>query len=236
MSLQVTGLAAGYGRMEVLSGVSIEVPSQSIVSVVGANGAGKSTLAKTISGQLRATAGEITVDGTSLGGSRAEQRAQAGLIHVPEGRRLFGQLTVAENIAMGRQAARRRGGDPEVVDQLLESFPVIRERWTQRAGLLSGGEQQMVALTRAAASRPRYLLLDEPSLGLSPRLSAEVLRLVGSIAAETGAGVMLIEQRIDAALRLSSYSYVVDRGRVVAEGPSEQMRASDEIRKAYLGL
>lgn len=236
MSLRVTGAAAGYGRMTVLEDVSIEVPSESIVSVVGANGAGKSTLAKATSGLLRLGAGSIELDGKPVDGLRPDQRAKLGLIHVPEGRRLFGQLTVAENIAMGRQAARGRGTDTEVVDQLMDSFPILRERWQQRAGLLSGGEQQMVALTRAAASRPRYLLLDEPSLGLSPRLSAEVLRLVGIIAQETCAGIMLIEQRVDAALRLASYAYVLDRGRIVAEGVSDELRQSDEIRKAYLGM
>ncbi|GAA1745246.1 ABC transporter ATP-binding protein [Aeromicrobium alkaliterrae] len=236
MSLRVVGAAAGYGRMPVLEDVSIEVPSRTIVSVVGANGAGKSTLAKAISGLLRLSAGSIEVDGTPIDGLRPERRAKSGLVHVPEGRRLFGQLTVAENIAMGRQAARGRNADTEVVDQLLDSFPILRERWNQRAGLLSGGEQQMVALTRAAASRPRYLLLDEPSLGLSPRLSSEVLRLVGMIADETGAGVLLIEQRVDAALRLASSAYVLDRGRIVAEGPADELRESDEIRKAYLGM
>lgn len=236
MSLQVTDVVSGYGRMRVLQEVSIEVAPGKIVAVVGANGAGKSTLAKTISGVLRCSSGTIQVDGKPVQSSPAEHRARLGLIHVPEGRRLFGTLTVAENIAMGRHAARGRRDGADTVDHLLDRFPILRDRWNQRAGLLSGGEQQMVALTRAAASRPRYLLLDEPSLGLSPRLSSEVFELVAMIAEDTGAGVMLIEQRVDAALKLADYAHVLERGRVVASGTADDIRNSEAVRVAYLGI
>lgn len=236
MTLTVTGLASGYGRMNVLRNVDIEVATGNIVSVVGANGAGKSTLAKTLSGSLKAASGTIAMDGTEVQNLAPDRRSRLGLIHVPEGRRLFGTLTVAENIALGRHAARGRRQGDDIVDHLLDSFPILRERWSQRAGLLSGGEQQMVALTRAAASKPRYLLLDEPSLGLSPRLSTEVFRLVELIAEETGAGVMLIEQRVDAALQLASHAYVLERGRMVASGTADEVRNSEAVRVAYLGI
>ncbi|HEY1135103.1 MAG TPA: ABC transporter ATP-binding protein [Nocardioides sp.] len=236
MSLVLEKVASGYGRLAVLHGVDLEVPRGEIVSVVGANGAGKSTLAQTISGLLTTTAGSITLDGTPVHRLRPEKRARLGLVHVPEGRRLFGGLTVAENVGMGRHAARGRGGDPDVVEHLLDAFPRLRERWGQRAGLLSGGEQQMVALARAAASRPRYLLLDEPSLGLSPRLSSEVFRLVAMIAEETGAGVVLVEQRVDAALRLATTGHVIEHGRIVVSGDAEELRTSEMVRKAYLGV
>jgi len=234
MTLSVTNLVSGYGRLRVLREVSMTITPGSVTSVVGANGAGKSTLALTLSGLLRATSGSIQIDDQAIQRISPERRARLGLIHVPEGRRLFGGLTVAENIAMGRHAVGGRKGD-DVVDHLLDSFPVLRSRWGQRAGLLSGGEQQMVALTRAAASRPRYLLLDEPSLGLSPRLSYEVFRLISVITEQTGAGVLLIEQRVDAALELATYAHVLEHGAVVASGPSAEIRASDAVRKAYLG-
>ncbi|MFS3128454.1 ABC transporter ATP-binding protein [Nocardioides sp. Bht2] len=234
MSLIVNNLVSGYGRLRVLQEVSMEIVPGTVASVVGANGAGKSTLALTLSGLLRATSGTIELDGKPILRLAPEKRARLGLIHVPEGRRLFGGLTVAENIAMGRHAVGRRKGD-DVVESLLDSFPVLRERWGQRAGLLSGGEQQMVALTRAAASQPRYLLLDEPSLGLSPRLSYEVFRLISMITEQTGAGVLLIEQRVDAALELAAEAHVLEHGAVVASGPSHEIRSSDAVRKAYLG-
>lgn len=236
MSLQMKNISAGYGRLQVLREVTLELEPGSIVAVVGANGAGKSTLAKTISGLLRASNGTIELDGAEIQRQPPERRARAGIIHVPEGRRLFGSLTVAENLAMGKHATRGRGSEKVgVVDTLLESFPILRDRWHQQAGLLSGGEQQMVALTRAAASEPRFLLLDEPSLGLSPRLSEEVFRLVSLIAEQTGAGVLLIEQRVDAALRLASHAHVLEHGHVVASGPADEIRSSETVRAAYLG-
>jgi branched-chain amino acid transport system ATP-binding protein len=237
MTLHLERVSAGYGRLQVLRNVTLDLDPGSIVAVVGANGAGKSTLAKTISGLLRVSSGTITVDDQEIQRLPAERRARMGVVHVPEGRRLFGSLTVAENLAMGRHAAkgRRVEGGSDVVEVLLDSFPILRDRWAQQSGLLSGGEQQMVALTRAAASNPRYLLLDEPSLGLSPRLSGEVFRLVRLIADQTGAGVLLIEQRVDAALDLASSAHVLEHGHVVASGPADEVRTSEAVRAAYLG-
>ncbi|WP_018635096.1 ABC transporter ATP-binding protein [Parafrankia elaeagni] len=233
-ALEVRDLHAGYGRATVLHGVSLQVARGEIVSVIGSNGAGKSTLVQTVAGLLPARAGEILLDGEGVTGATAQMRARRGVVLVPEGRRLFGELTVGENIRLGRRAARGRSDDDPVAD-LLDAFPVVRERWNQQSGLLSGGQQQMVALTRAAASRPRYLLLDEPSLGLSPALTLEVFRLVRLVAERTGAGVVLVEQMADQALRLASRAYVLEQGRVVASGEAGELRRSDAVRKAYLG-
>ncbi|MDX8152698.1 ABC transporter ATP-binding protein [Patulibacter brassicae] len=235
MSLQVQGLRAGYGRATILEDVSVEVAPGEVAAVIGSNGAGKTTLVKTIAGSLAARGGRILQDGDAIGGLPPEKRARRGVVMVPEGRRLFGNLTVEENIRLGRQAARGRDEGDDPVEPLLEAFPIVRERWTQRAGLLSGGEQQMVALTRAVAGRPRYLLLDEPSLGLSPRLTQEVFRLVRLVVETTNAGVILVEQMADQALKLATNAYVLDQGRVSASGPAEEIRRSDAVRKAYLG-
>jgi len=234
-ALRVQGLRAGYGRAAVLHDVDLEVARGEIVTVIGSNGAGKSTLVQTIAGLLSARSGEIVLDGEAITTAAPEARARRGVVLVPEGRRLFGELTVGENIRLGRRAARGRSGDDDPVDDLLEAFPIVRERWDQQSGLLSGGQQQMVALTRAAASRPRYLLLDEPSLGLSPALTTEVFRLIRLIADRTGAGVVLVEQMADQALRLARRAYVLEQGSVVASGNAAEIRGSDAVRKAYLG-
>ncbi|MBF4160794.1 ABC transporter ATP-binding protein [Nocardioides acrostichi] len=237
MTLQARGLEAGYGRAAILSSIDLTLEPGGIVAVIGSNGAGKSTLARTLAGLLRLKQGEIEADGVLVQDHSAERRARSGLILVPEGRRLFGRQTVAENIRIGGRAASRRSPERarQNVEMLLDSFPVLRERWNQKAGLLSGGEQQMVALTRAVASEPRYLLLDEPSLGLSPRLTQEVFRLVTLIARETGAGILLIEQMAEQALQIADFAYVLEQGRITAEGPSSEVGSSEAVRTAYLG-
>lgn len=234
-ALAVEGLRAGYGRATVLHDVALEVGRGEIVTVIGSNGAGKSTLVQTIAGLLPARAGTISLDGQPMTSTPPHLRARNGVVLVPEGRRLFGEMTVGENIRLGRRAARGRDEGDDPVEDLLAAFPVVKERWDQQSGLLSGGQQQMVALTRAAASRPRYLLLDEPSLGLSPALTLEVFRLIKLIADRTGAGVVLVEQMADQALRLAARAYVLEQGRVVAEGSADELRKSDAVRRAYLG-
>jgi branched-chain amino acid transport system ATP-binding protein len=233
-SLDVDGLRAGYGQATVLHDVSLEVARGEIVTVIGSNGAGKSTLVQTVAGLLPARAGSIRLDGRPMTGTAAHVRARQGLVLVPEGRRLFGELTVGENIRLGRRAGRDAGDDP--VDDLVAAFPVVKERWNQQSGLLSGGQQQMVALTRAAAARPRYLLLDEPSLGLSPALTLEVFQLIRLIADRTNAGIVLVEQMAAQALNLASRAYVLEQGRIVADGDAGELRRSDAIRRAYLGV
>jgi branched-chain amino acid transport system ATP-binding protein len=236
MSLEVDRLECGYDRAPILHGVSLRVGPGELVAVVGSNGAGKTTLVRTIAGLLTVRSGDLRIDGKSFARMSAARRARSGIIMVPEGRRLFPQLTVGENIEMGRRAARGRTGAEDPVAALLDAFPILTDRWNQQANLLSGGEQQMVALTRAVASRPQYLLLDEPSLGLSPLKTLEVFRLIEMIRERTGAGILLVEQMADQALQAADRAYVLELGRVSMEGPAAEVRASDEVRRAYLGV
>ena len=236
MSLVVTDAESGYDRAPILNGVSPRVDPGELVAVVGSNGAGKTTLVRTIVGQLALRAGDLTDDDGSFAKLAPHRRAKRGVVMVPEGRKLFPRLTVGENIALGRRAARGRTGGDDPVDALLDAFPIVRERWGQQANLLSGGEQQMVALTRAVASRPRYLLLDEPSLGLSPLKTLDVFRLIELIRERTGAGVLLVEQMADQALAAADRAYVLEHGRIVTEGDAATLRSFDEIRRAYLGV
>jgi branched-chain amino acid transport system ATP-binding protein len=236
MSLEVDRLECGYDRAPILHGVSLRVGPGELVAVVGSNGAGKTTMVRTIAGLLTVRSGDLRVDGTSFAQTSAARRARSGIVMVPEGRRLFPQLSVGENIEMGRRAARGRTGGEDPVAAVLDAFPILTERWNQQASLLSGGEQQMVALSRAVAARPRYLLLDEPSLGLSPLKTLEVFRLIEIIRERTGAGILLVEQMADQALKAADRAYVLERGRVSMEGPAADVRASDEVRRAYLGI
>lgn len=236
MSLVVDTIESGYDRAPILTGVSLRVDPGEMVAVVGSNGAGKSTLVRTICGLLTVRSGDVTVDGTSIAKLSPNRRARRGVVMVPEGRKLFPQLTVGENIAMGRRAGSRRATDDDPVEALLDTFTILRERWGQQASLLSGGEQQMVALVRAVAARPRFLLLDEPSLGLSPLKTLEVFELIEMVRERTGAGILLVEQMADQALAASDRAYVLEHGRVAMEGDAAVLRSSDEIRRAYLGV
>lgn len=232
--LTAEAVTSGYGPVHVLDGVSVEVRSGEIVALVGANGAGKTTLVRTLAGQLPLRSGRIRMDDTDLGSVPPHRRARMGLIMVPEGRRLFGTLTVRENIALGRAAIHKRGGsDPFEV--LGEIFPIVRERAAQPAGLLSGGEQQQVALARALVGRPRYLILDEPSLGLSPALTTQLFGTIAAIRDQLGIGVLLVEQMVDRALALADRAYVLERGRVTLAGTAAEVAGSDSVRQAYLG-
>ena len=236
MTLKVENLVCGYDRAPILHGVDLHVDPGELVAVVGSNGAGKSTLVRTICGLLAVRGGDLTDDGISFAKVAPAKRARRGIVVVPEGRRLFPQLTVGENIQLGRHGAGDRATGPDPVDALLEAFPIVKERWNQQANLLSGGEQQMVALTRAVAARPRYLLLDEPSLGLSPLKPLDVFRLIALIREQTGAGILLVEQMADQALRAADRAYVLEHGRIAMDGPADEVRASSEVRRAYLGV
>ncbi|MBS44300.1 MAG: branched-chain amino acid ABC transporter ATP-binding protein [Nocardioides sp.] len=235
MSLVVEKAESGYDRNPILTGVSVRVDPGELVAVVGSNGAGKTTLVRTIVGQLALRSGSVTLEGADVSSLATHKRAKQGLMMVPEGRKLFPRLTVGENIALGRRAAGKRATGEDPVEALLEAFPVVKERWGQQASLLSGGEQQMVALTRAVAARPSYLLLDEPSLGLSPLKTLDVFRLIELIRERTGAGVLLVEQMADQALAAADRAYVLEHGRISMEGDAAELRASDEVRRAYLG-
>jgi len=235
--LEVRGLQVAYGAgVLALQGASLEVRPGEIVALVGANGAGKTTLLKAIAGLVAARSGEIRFDGRPLGSLGPPDRVKLGLALVPEGRRLFSRLTVAENLQLGTftntDAAHRR----EMLERIYALFPVLRERARQRAGTLSGGEGQMLAIARALMSRPRFLMLDEPSLGIMPRLVDSVMESLGRLHAAEGLTMFLVEQNVPAALELATRGYVLQTGRVVLQGSSGELLASELVRKAYLGI
>jgi len=233
--LEVRDLHVFYGNIEALKGITIEADPGRIVAILGGNGAGKTTTLRTISGLLRPRTGSITYGGKSLIGMEAHRIVELGLSHVPEGRRIFNILTVAENLNLGGYLIR---SDRKLVDERKASvyklFPRLAERRTQLAGTLSGGEQQMLAIGRALMSSPKVLMLDEPSLGLSPILARSVLKTVREIAKE-GTAVLLVEQNARQALAISDRAYVIEVGRVVLEGEAATLARDERVQKAYLG-
>ncbi|WP_235018342.1 ABC transporter ATP-binding protein [Thermomonospora echinospora] len=237
--LRIRNLRVGYGPVQALRGVSLEAPSGSVVAVLGANGAGKSTLLRAVSGTLRfhrgaVTAGEIEYAGRPLSRLSAAAVVARGVTQVPEGRRVFTRMTVAENLRAGALGGRGRKETAAARRRVLELFPVLAERAGQRAGLLSGGEQQMLAIGRALMARPSVLLLDEPTLGLAPLMAARIADTVREINAQ-GTTVLLVEQNAAMALSLASHAYVLEVGEVVMSGPADELAASDEVRRRYLG-
>lgn len=234
--LQVEKLTAGYGVVEVLHDVSIKVAPKQIVTVIGANGAGKSTLINTISRLIAVRDGSVRFGDHDLARLSAPAVVDLGIIQVPEGRQLFGPLTVRENLTLGFQRQRRLkpGSFKERLEFVHELFPRLHERAEQRAVTLSGGEQQMVAIGRALMADPQLLLLDEPSLGLAPLVIDRIFDVLQELQ-KSGLTMLLIEQRAEAALELADYAYVLSVGKVVAEGPAEQVRRDESIKKAYLG-
>jgi branched-chain amino acid transport system ATP-binding protein len=236
MTLAVEGLVAGYGDLIVLREVGFTVPPKGVVALLGANGAGKSTTLDAISG-LTVTVfdGRILLDGDDITAVPAHARVEAGIAHVPQGRQLFPFMTVRENLDMGAYAHRSRQGEKDTLDWLLEFFPRLKERLSQYAGSLSGGEQQMCAIARGLMSQPRYLLLDEPSLGLAPIVVKQVMETIASIA-QRGIGVLLVEQNVAQALKVCDRAYVLEQNRVAIEGAAAELADDDRIRKAYLGL
>ena len=229
--LEVEGLNAGYGHVEVLWDVDLSVGEGEVVALVGSNGAGKSTLLRALSGMIRPTGGDARLDGRSLVGLRPEQVVDLGIAHVPEGRRLFPGLTVRENLLVGAYSRRGRAD----IDRALELFPRLRERLDQLAGSMSGGEQQMCALARGLMSSPRLLMIDELSLGLAPNLVETILDRLAEIRND-GTALLLVEQDVDAALRVADRGYVLENGRIVASGPSEELLSDERVREAYLGV
>jgi len=232
--LEVAGVSAGYGAIQALHEVSIHVDKGEIVTLIGANGAGKSTLLMTICGAPRPRAGAIRLDGADITGLPTHAIMRQGVAQSPEGRRIFPRMTVAENLIMGAEALTT--GDPRPqLEKVFTLFPRLKERLTQRGGTLSGGEQQMLAIGRALMSRPRLLLLDEPSLGLAPLVVKQIFGAIRALNAETGLTVLLVEQNANQALRLAHRGYVLVNGRITMEGAGPALLARPEIRDAYLG-
>ena len=236
MALQIVDLVAGYGDITVLRGISCSVPEKSVVALLGANGAGKTTLLNAISGlQARIRGGEIRLEGSDITRMSAHERVEAGIAHVPQGRQLFPFMSVRENLELGSYARRARAREKDSLDRVFAIFPRLKERLGQQAGSLSGGEQQMCAIARGLMSTPRYLLLDEPSLGLAPIVVKQVMVVIDQIAAQ-GLGVLLVEQNASLALKQTQYAYVLEHSRFTIEGPSVELQDDDRVRKAYLGL
>ena len=233
--LEARDLDAGYGRVRVLRGVSLTVQAGKIVALLGANGAGKTTLLRAISGLASIQAGVITFAGATVTGRAPEALVRDGLVLVPQGRLLFGDMTVRENLEMGAFTVTSRETWDMQLLRVETLFPILRERAQQPAGLLSGGEQQMLAVARALMSSPRCLLLDEPSLGLSPKAFGTIIEAVRRINAE-GIPVLIAEQNVRRILRLADYVYVLETGRVAFEGESKQLMNDDRIRASYLGM
>jgi branched-chain amino acid transport system ATP-binding protein len=228
--LEVRNLTAGYGRVEVLWDVELDVGKSEIVALVGSNGAGKTTLLRAISGIVTPSAGSVTLDGVELAGLAPERIVDHGISHVPEGRRLFAGLTVRENLKVGGY----RHGHADL-DRAVEVFPKLGERMGQLAGSLSGGEQQMCAIARGLMSEPRLVMIDELSLGLSPKLVDEMLERLVEIAGR-GMAVLLVDQDADAALEIAQRGYVLETGRMATSGRAEELLSDDRVREAYLGV
>jgi branched-chain amino acid transport system ATP-binding protein len=234
MRLRVEALEAGYGKAQVLFGVDLEVVENELVALLGANGAGKTTLLRAISGLVRPWSGRVLLEGQDLGGLSPAKRARMGLGHVPEGRQLFPLMTVEENLRLGA-AFLAPGREREGYERVYGLFPRLAERRRQLAGTLSGGEQQMLAIGRALMGFPKILLVDEPSLGLSPRLAEEVLLALEAVARE-GVGVLLVEQNVALTLDVAERGYVLEQGKVVLEGPASALAQDPRVREAYLSL
>jgi len=232
--LQIENLHAGYDDLEVLHGIDLEVGDGEIVALIGANGAGKTTTLRAISGIVAASEGSIMFEGSNIGSWKSSKIVAEGVVQVPEGRKLFADMSVMENLRLGAYK-RGRSDISESLDEVFELFPKLEERSTQSAGTLSGGEQQMLAIGRALMTKPRFLMLDEPSLGLAPKLVVDIFGVIKNIN-QLGVTVMLVEQNAVHALQLSNRGYVLENGRVVLHGTGEELLGDDRVRTAYLGL
>jgi branched-chain amino acid transport system ATP-binding protein len=231
--LAVDGLEVTYGKIRAVKGVSFSVAAGAVVTLIGANGAGKTTTLRTLSGLLTPSAGTVSFEGRRIDGMPAHQIVELGIAHVPEGRRIFPRMTVRENLELGAftRADTASAGD---LDRVFTLFPVLAERRKQAGGTLSGGEQQMLAIGRAMMSRPRLLMLDEPSMGLSPIMMNLIFTTLAELKAQ-GTTILLVEQNAQAALALADRAYVIETGSVVLEGSAADLSASEQVRKAYLG-
>ncbi|TPW21696.1 MAG: branched-chain amino acid transport system ATP-binding protein [Elusimicrobia bacterium] len=232
--LDVAGIEVRYGGIHALRGVSLKVNQGEVVALIGANGAGKTTTLKAVSGMLKPAAGTVSLDGKAVTGLKAHEFVGRGMAHAPEGRGIFLNLTVAENLELGAYLRHDKPGIQADMEKYQTLFPRLKERWTQVAGTLSGGEQQMLAVARALMSRPRLLLLDEPSLGLAPLVIETIFSVIVAVNKE-GVSVLLVEQNAHKALMIAHRGYVLETGKVVMEGTGKELLSSPEVQKAYLG-
>ena len=232
--LKVRDLVVAYGGIEALKGISLDVPDGKIVTLIGANGAGKSTLLRSIIGLVKVKSGSVEYNGETLTGLNSQQIVSKGLTLVPEGRRVFPNLTVLENLRIGAYMRKDEDGIAADIKRIYEIFPRLEERNWQMAGTLSGGEQQMLALGRALMSRPKLMMMDEPSLGLAPLVIKEIFNIIRSIN-ENGTTVLLVEQNANMALKVAHHAYVLETGRIMMEGSGKELLENEEIKEAYLG-
>jgi len=233
--LEISDVSVGYGGVNVLRNVSVTIPAGSIVSLLGANGAGKTTLLRVVSGLMQPESGSIVFRNKNFRGLRADQIAERGLIQVPQGRRLFNGLSVLDNLLLGNTPKRASVNRKALLDRALSIFPILAERGKQIAGTLSGGQQQMLAIGRALMSDPYLLVLDEPSIGLSPSVTDEVLQNLVKLN-EQGMTVLLVEQNVGQALSISSIGYIIEDGTIALSGDANSLRENDNVRRAYLGV
>ncbi len=232
--LQVENLHVSYGAIRALRGISFRVEAGQVVTLIGANGAGKSTTLNTLSGLLTPTQGRITFDRQDITGWRANRVTAAGLVQVPEGRQIIANMSVQENLQMGGYLLRDAATEQREIDRIFTRFPRLDERRQQKAGSLSGGEQQMLAIGRALIAQPKLVMLDEPSMGLAPMLVNDVFTIIREIKA-TGTTILLVEQNARKALQVADYAYVLERGQITREGPAAELQADESVIEAYLG-
>jgi len=232
--LEIQNLSVHYGGIHALQGIDLSVPEGKIVTLIGANGAGKSTTLRTIVGLVKPTGGKVLLRDNVISGRQTQEIVQMGIVLVPEGRRIFPNLTVEENLLLGAYARNDKEGVLKDLDHVYDLFPRLRERRLQKGGTLSGGEQQMLAVGRGLMSRPKLLMMDEPSLGLAPLIVKMIFEIIRQINAE-GTTVLLVEQNAKAALEIADYGYVLETGRITLQGKGRELLSDDRVRKAYLG-
>ena len=234
--LKVEGLNAGYGAVNILWDVSFELKDGEIVAILGSNGAGKTTMVRAITGMIKPTSGSVEFNGTQLAKKSSRSILDSGIVQVPEGRQLFTDMTVLENLQMGAFSKETKAHFAQNLKKCYQWFPKLEERAKQAAGTLSGGEQQMVAVARALIGEPKLLILDEPSLGLAPNIVDDILEVAGTLVRESGISVLLVEQDITKALATADRGYVIENGRIAMEGTAEELQSNEHVKKAYLGI
>ena len=233
--LRIENISAGYGDLQVLFDVSMHIDAGEVVSLVGSNGAGKTTLLRILSGFVPISGGSITYENADLMRSKAHHRPSLGIAHIPQGRGILGTLSVEDNLILGAYEKSKRAGAAKKINESYKLFPILGERRTQKAGSLSGGQQQMLAIARALMMEPKLLMLDEPSLGLAPIVVEEMFKIIAKVA-EQGMSILIVEQNLMQALNVAKRGYVLETGRITLEGSSRELLDNPEIKKAYLGI